>query len=103
MLAADCANVGLFCKAICCSSSRGIVFCSEGGVCASANSTLRAEDDHPRRTATDGLTKQSDVRAVGRQHPSGGRQEEAGGSLPQSASRLTVSTRRQRSALRRAR
>src|SRR3982074_1066097 len=34
MLAADCANVGLFCKAICCSSSRVMVFCSEAGVCA---------------------------------------------------------------------
>src|SRR6266852_9423681 len=33
-LAADCANVGLFCKAICCSSSSVIVFCSEDGVCA---------------------------------------------------------------------
>src|SRR5258708_32192836 len=34
MLAADCANVGLFSKAICCSSSRVIVFCSEAGACA---------------------------------------------------------------------
>src|SRR6266576_3746093 len=34
MLAADCLNVGLFCKAICCSSSSVIVFCSEAGVCA---------------------------------------------------------------------
>src|SRR5229473_1484299 len=34
MLAADCANVGLLCKAICCSSSSVIVFCSEAGVCA---------------------------------------------------------------------
>src|ERR1700687_2854167 len=34
MLAADCANVGLFCRAICCSSSSVIVFCSEAGVCA---------------------------------------------------------------------
>src|SRR5258708_22421302 len=34
MLAADCANVGLFCKAICWSSSSVIVFCSEAGFCA---------------------------------------------------------------------
>src|ERR1700730_15389436 len=34
MLAADCAKVGLFCKAICCSSSSVIVFFSEAGVCA---------------------------------------------------------------------
>src|SRR3977135_133352 len=34
MLAADCLNVGLFRKAICCSSSSVIVFCSEVGVCA---------------------------------------------------------------------
>src|ERR1700732_2013467 len=34
MLAADWANVGLFCKAICWSSSSVMVFCSEAGVCA---------------------------------------------------------------------
>src|SRR5260370_39377602 len=34
MLAADCANVGLFSKAICCSSSSVIVFCWEVVVCA---------------------------------------------------------------------
>src|SRR5438309_6863894 len=34
MLAADCRNVGLFCKAICCSSSSVIIFCSEAEVCA---------------------------------------------------------------------
>src|SRR6202022_4826282 len=34
MLAAACANVGLFCKAICCSSSSVMVFCSGAGVCA---------------------------------------------------------------------
>src|ERR1700686_3894401 len=41
MLAADCANVGLFCKAICCSSSSVIVFCSEGGVCARPGKATR--------------------------------------------------------------
>src|SRR6266567_3317865 len=34
MLAADCRNVGLFCKAICCSSSSVIVFFSDTEVCA---------------------------------------------------------------------
>src|SRR5581483_12246606 len=34
MLAADCLKVGLFCRAICCSSSSVIAFCSEAGVCA---------------------------------------------------------------------
>src|ERR1700719_124700 len=34
MLAADWPNVGLFCKAICWSSSSVMVFCSEAGVCA---------------------------------------------------------------------
>src|ERR1700676_3343895 len=34
MLAVDFAKVWLFCKAICCSSSSVIVFCSGAGVCA---------------------------------------------------------------------
>src|SRR5258708_7613482 len=34
MLAADCLNVGLCCKAICCSSSSVVVFCSEDEVWA---------------------------------------------------------------------
>src|SRR2546430_13909065 len=41
MLAADCRNVGLFRKAICCSSSSVIVFCSEAGVCARAGTVTR--------------------------------------------------------------
>src|ERR1700730_8467604 len=41
MLAADCLNVGLFCKAICCNSSSVIVFCSEPGVCARPGKATR--------------------------------------------------------------
>src|SRR6266550_9622121 len=41
MLAADCLNVGLFCKAICCNSSSVIVFCSEAGVCAQPGNATR--------------------------------------------------------------
>src|ERR1700680_3831224 len=41
MLAADCANVGLLCKAICWSSSSVMVFCSEAGVCAWAGKAAR--------------------------------------------------------------
>src|SRR5712691_2037936 len=44
MLAADCANVGLFCKAICCSSSSVIVFCSEAGLCARAGKATSNKD-----------------------------------------------------------
>src|SRR5690348_2283882 len=41
MSAADCANVGLFWRAICCSSSSVIVFCSEAGVCARPGRVVR--------------------------------------------------------------
>src|SRR5579859_3985489 len=41
MLAADCANVGFFCKAICCSSSSVIVFCSRTGVWARPGNATR--------------------------------------------------------------
>src|SRR6266403_3981828 len=57
MLAADCANVGLFCKAICCSSSSVMVFCSDAGFCAWPGNATRnkaqekqsANRDAPRR------------------------------------------------------
>src|SRR5712692_7362455 len=54
MLAADCANVGLFCKAICCSSSSVIVFCSEAGACARAGTIIRnnAQKKHTTNRAT---------------------------------------------------
>src|SRR5439155_13067927 len=41
MLAADCLNVGLCCKAICCSSSSVIAFCSDTEVCARAGKATR--------------------------------------------------------------
>src|ERR1700692_3880963 len=41
MLAADCRNVGLFCKAICCSSSSVIVFFSDTDGCALAGRAIR--------------------------------------------------------------
>src|SRR6266853_4222806 len=41
MLAADCRNVGLFCKAICCSSSSVIVFFSDTEVCARPGKATR--------------------------------------------------------------
>src|SRR6266436_3568505 len=48
MLAADCANVGLLCKAICCSSSSVMVFCSEAGACARPGDGTRnnAQEKH---------------------------------------------------------
>src|ERR1700730_19074084 len=50
MLAADCAKVGLFCKAICCSSSSVMVFCSEPVVCARLAEVTRnkAQDKQSR-------------------------------------------------------
>src|SRR6266849_5356120 len=50
MLAADCADVGLFCKAISCSSSRVIVFCSEGGVCDRPGKATRKKTQEKRST-----------------------------------------------------
>src|SRR6266851_2927100 len=50
MLAADWANVGLFCKAICCSSSSVIVFCSEGGVCARPGKATKNKAQEKQRT-----------------------------------------------------
>src|SRR3981189_462612 len=41
MLAADCANVGLFCRAIFSNSSSVIVFCLEAGVCARPGKAIR--------------------------------------------------------------
>src|SRR5260370_32931119 len=54
MLAADCANVGLFCKAICCSSSSVIVFCSEAGACARPGKATRnkAQEKQSRNRVT---------------------------------------------------
>src|SRR5579864_945440 len=52
MLAADCANVGLFCNAICCSSSSVIVFCSGTAVCAwrgTANRNRKQEEQSKDR------------------------------------------------------
>src|SRR4030088_765958 len=50
MSAADCRNVGLLCKAICCSSSSVIVFCSEGGVCARPGKATSNEDTAKQST-----------------------------------------------------
>src|SRR5712692_4760929 len=50
MLAADCANVGLFCKAICCSSSSVMVFCSEAGVCARPGKATRNKAQEKQST-----------------------------------------------------
>src|SRR6266478_3210799 len=50
MLAADCLNVGLFCKAICCSSSRAIVFCSEARVCARPGKASRNKTQEKQST-----------------------------------------------------
>src|SRR6202040_4056948 len=50
MLAADCANVGLFCMAICCSSSSVIVFCSEAVVCARPGKASRNKAQERQRT-----------------------------------------------------
>src|SRR6266481_7879150 len=50
MLAADCANVGLFCKAICWSSSSVIVFCSGAGVCARPGKTTRNKAQEKQST-----------------------------------------------------
>src|ERR1700687_3281899 len=50
MLAADCANVGLLCKAICCSSSSVIVFCSEAGVCARPGKATRNKGKNMQST-----------------------------------------------------
>src|SRR5713226_7840232 len=50
MLAADCANVGLFCKAICCSSSSVIVFCSEAGACALPGKVTRNKAQEKQST-----------------------------------------------------
>src|SRR5438552_15971572 len=54
MLAADCLKVGLFCKAICCSSSSVIVFCSEAGVCARPGKATRnkAQEKQSRNRVT---------------------------------------------------
>src|SRR5260370_36938529 len=58
MLAADCANVGLFCKAICCSSSSVIVFCSEAGACARPGMATRNKAQEKQRTNR--VTKRTD-------------------------------------------
>src|SRR5713101_7427298 len=50
MLAADCLNVGLFCKAICCSSLSVIVFCSEAGVCARPGKATKNKADEKQST-----------------------------------------------------
>src|SRR5260370_6708429 len=50
MLAADWANVGLFCKAICCSSSSVIVFCSEAGTCALPGKVTRNKAQEKQST-----------------------------------------------------
>src|SRR5437588_11792470 len=50
MLAADCANVGLFCKAICWSSSSVIIFCSEAGVCARPGKASRNKAQEKQST-----------------------------------------------------
>src|SRR5438445_7613622 len=50
MLAAACLNVGLLCKAICCSSSSVIVFCSEGGVCARPGKATKNKTDEKQST-----------------------------------------------------
>src|SRR5260370_7795328 len=57
MLAADCANVGLLCRAICCSSSSVIVFCPEAGVCARPGRATRKP--HQRQSRT-GVTHRRD-------------------------------------------
>src|SRR5437867_1651731 len=57
MWAADCANVGLFCKAICCSSSSVIVFCSEDGVCARPGKATRNKAQE--RQSTNRVTQRS--------------------------------------------
>src|SRR6267143_7218309 len=59
MLAADCANVGLFCKAICCSSSSVIVFCSEAGVCARPGKATR--DKAQEKQTTNRVIRRSGV------------------------------------------
>src|ERR1700694_3061780 len=50
MFATDCAKVGLFCKAICCSSSSVMVFCSEAGVCARPVRTTRNKAQEKQST-----------------------------------------------------
>src|SRR5258708_17219048 len=50
MLAADWANVGLFCKAICCSSSSVIVFCSEAGTCGLPGKVTRNKAQEKQST-----------------------------------------------------
>src|SRR5712692_10432669 len=50
MLAADCLNVGLFCKAICCSSSSVIVFGSEAVVCARPGKVSRNKAQEKQST-----------------------------------------------------
>src|SRR6266853_5370584 len=50
MLADDCLNVGLFCKAICCSSSSVIVFLSEAGVCARPGKATKNKADEKQST-----------------------------------------------------
>src|SRR5256886_3342864 len=57
MLAADCLNVGLFCKAIRCSSSSVIVFCAEAGVCARPGKATRNKAQEKHSTNRD--TQQS--------------------------------------------
>src|SRR5712692_7630015 len=58
MLAADCANVGLFCKAICWSSSSVIVFCSEAGACARPGIATRNKAQE--KQSTNRVTKRGD-------------------------------------------
>src|ERR1700674_265389 len=55
MFAADCPNVGLFFKAICCSSSSVIVFCSVTGVCARPGKATRQKDT--AKQSTDRVTQ----------------------------------------------
>src|ERR1700756_3099899 len=57
MLAADCANVGLFCNALCCSSSSVIVFCSGTAVCAWPGASNRNRKQE--KQSTDRVTPRS--------------------------------------------
>src|SRR5260370_26474080 len=71
MLAADCLNVGLFSKAICCSSSSVIVWCSEAGVCARPGKASRntTQDKHSanrvRQRTTDTVSTRISVNFIG--------------------------------------
>src|SRR5689334_18620359 len=57
MLAADCANVGLCSKAICCSSSSVSIFCSETAVCVRPGKADRNRKQE--RQSTDRVTPRS--------------------------------------------